>query len=89
MLEPKKWHIPIEPKLIFSPSYLHGYANRDSEQTTLTYFGRGSTTVQLTSLIGLDWGEQVNLLLIKHKQSSWIQSSQTGGRTNSDTSPYE
>ena len=40
-------------------------------QKTLTYFIRGSITVWLTSyLTGLDLAEQVNLLLIKHKQSS-------------------
>ena len=58
-------------------------------QRTLTYFIRGSITVRLTScLTGLDLAEQVNLLLIKHKQSSWIQTSQTGGQLYSDTSPH-
>ena len=40
-------------------------------QRTLAYFVRGSITVWLTScLTGLDLAKQVNLLLIKHKQSS-------------------
>ena len=46
-------------------------------------------TVRLTScLTGLDLAEQVNLLLIKSKQSSWIQTSQKGGQLYIDTSPY-
>ena len=49
-------------------------------QRTLTYFVRGSITVSLTSCLpGLDLADQVNLLLIKHKQSNRIKTSQTGG----------
>ena len=55
----------------------------------LTYFVRGSISVQLTSyLTGLDLAKKVNLLFIKHKQSSWIQTGQTGGQPYSDTSPF-
>ena len=44
----------------------------------------------LTScLIGLDSTKQVNMLLIQRKQSSWIQTKQTGGHLHSDISPYE
>ena len=44
------------------------------KQRTLTYFVRGCITVWLTScLTGLDLTKQVNLFLIKHKQSSKIQ----------------
>ena len=47
-------------------------------------------TERLTScLTGLDFAEQVNLLLIKHKQIILIQTSQTGGQPFSETSPYE
>ena len=60
------------------------------KQRTLTYFVRGSITVWLTScLTGLDLAKQENLLMIKNKQSSWIQSNQTGGQSYSDTSPNE
>ena len=54
----------------------------------MPYFVNGwSFTVWLTScLTRLDLAEQVNLLLIKHKESSWIQTGQTGGQTYSDTS---
>ena len=40
-------------------------------------------------LTGLDLAKQVNLLLIKHKRSSWIQTSQTGSQWYSNTSPYK
>ena len=61
---------------------------RGLRHRTLTYFVRGSITVQLTScLIGLDLAKQVSMLLIQHKQSSWIQTSQAGGQSYSDTSP--
>ena len=47
-------------------------------------------TVRLTScLTGLDLPNVANLYLIQHKQSSWIQTSQTGGLLCSDTSPYK
>ena len=60
------------------------------KQRTLTYFERGSITVQLTScLTGFDLAKQVNVLWIKPKQSSWIITSQKGGQLYSDTSPYE
>ena len=59
-------------------------------QRTLTYFVRGSITVQLIScLTGLDLAEQVNLLLIQHKLIIWIQTSQAGGQLYCDTFPYE
>ena len=46
-----------------------------ANQRTLSYFVRGSITVQLTScLTGLDWAELVNILSIKLKQSSLNQS---------------
>ena len=38
------------------------------------------------SMTGLDLAEKVNLMFIKHKQSSWIQTSQTWGQLYSDTS---
>ena len=60
------------------------------EQKTLTYFIRGSITVQLTScLTGLDLAKQVNQLLIKLKQSSRFQTIPTGGQPYSNTYPYE
>ena len=31
--------------------------------------------------------KQVKLMLIKHKQTSWIQTKYTGGQSYSDTSP--
>ena len=40
-------------------------------------------------LTGLDLAKQVNMLLIQHKQRSWIQTEQTGGQLYSDTFPYE
>ena len=59
-------------------------------QRTLTYFIRGTITVWLTTcLTGLDLAKQVNMLLIKHKQSNWIKTSQIGGLMYSDTSPYK
>ena len=55
----------------------------------LTYFLLGSITVQLTScLTGLDSTKRVNLLLILTLQSYRIQTSQTGCKPYSDTSPY-
>ena len=36
----------------------------------------------------LDLTKQVNMFFIQHKQSSWINTSKTGGQTYSDTSPY-
>ena len=61
-----------------------------SEQRTLTDFIRGSITVRLTScLTGLDLARRVNMLWIKHKLSSWILTSITGGQLYRDTSPYE
>ena len=57
---------------------------------TLTYFIRVSITVWLTScLTGLDLTKLKNIYIIKHKQSNWILSSQTGGQPYSDTSPDE
>ena len=65
----------------------HIELNMKPENAYLLCKGR-SITVWLTScLTGLDMAEQVNLLLIKHEQSSWIQTSQTGGQPYSDTSP--
>ena len=50
-------------------------------QRTLTYFVKGCITVQLTScLTGLDSTKLVNLYLVQHKQSSWIQTNKTGGQ---------
>ena len=61
-----------------------------SDKRTFTYFVRGRITVRLTScLTGLDLAEQLNMLLMKYKQGSWIQIRQTGGQPYSDTSPYE
>ena len=55
-------------------------------QRTLTI--EGSISVQLTScLTGLELTKQVKLLLIQHKQSSWIQTKLMVGQTYSDTSP--
>ena len=65
--------------------HLHAFLQR-----TLAYFLRGSITVQLTScLTGLDSTKQVDILLIQHKRSSWIQTKQTGGQQYSDTSSYK
>ena len=36
---------------------------------------------------GLDLIKQVNMLLIQHKQISWIQTNNTGGQPYSDSSP--
>ena len=45
---------------------------------------------RLTScLTGSDSTKLVYLYLIQYKQSSWILTSQTGGQSYSDTSPYE
>ena len=53
----------------------------------LTYFVRGSITVRLTScLTGSDLAKRVNVLWIKHKQSSWILTSQTGGQLYNEVS---
>ena len=64
------------------------YNVRRRQQLAITrehsYFIRGSINVQLT---GFDLAEQVSLLLIKHKQSSWIQTSQAGSQPYCDTSP--
>ena len=61
---------------------------KESENSHL--FVRESITVRLTSsLIGLDLTKQVNLLLTKHNQSSWIQTGQKGGQLDYDTSPYK
>ena len=38
---------------------------------------------------GLDWTKQVNLLLVQHKQSSWIKRCKTGVQPYSHTYPYE
>ena len=47
-------------------------------QSILAYFIRGSIIVWLTSIFPrLDATQQVNLLLIQHKQSSWICTSKT------------
>ena len=47
---------------------------------------RGSIKVLLTSCFtALDLTKQVNLLFIGHKQSSWIQSSKTGGQVATTT----
>ena len=40
----------------------------------------------MTDLFGLDFTKQVKLLFIQHKQSSYIQTKQTG-QVYSDTSP--
>ena len=40
-------------------------------------------------MTAFDLADQVNLLLTKHKQSSLIQISQTGGQLYSDTSSYK
>ena len=62
------------------------FENRLCYQRTFAYFKRGSITVHLISCsTGLDLAEQVNLFLIKQKQSSWIQTSQTRGQPYSDT----
>ena len=59
-------------------------------QRKVTYFIRRRITVWLTTcLTGLDLAKQVNMLLIKHKQSNWIKTSQIGGLMYSDTSPYK
>ena len=56
------------------------------KQKTLTYFGRGSITVWLTScLTGYDLTKLVNLCLIQHKQSSRLLTSQTWGQSYNDT----
>ena len=61
-----------------------------SESTTFKLRQRGSITVWLTfCLTGLDSTKLVNLYLIQHKQSNRILTSQTGGQSYSDTSPYE
>ena len=52
---------PLKPTNIFN----------ESEQRTITYLVRGSITVWLAyCLTGLDSTEQVNRLLIQHKQSN-------------------
>ena len=60
-------------------------------QRTLTYFLRGSITVLRLNfcLTGFDLAKRVNVLWIKHKQSSWILTSLTTGQLYSDTSRYE
>ena len=59
-------------------------------QETLIYFLRGINTVRLTSyLTGLDLTKLVYLYLFRLKQSSWILTSQTGGHSYGDTSPYK
>ena len=50
-------------------------------QRTLTYFIRRRITARLTScLTSLDSTKQVNMSLIQHKQSRWIQTKQRRGR---------
>ena len=57
---------------------------------TLNYFVRGSIAVWLTSCWAtLDSTKLVNLYLIHHKQSSWIQIGQTQGQPYRQTSSYE
>ena len=57
-----------------------------SKQRTLTM--AGSITLWLTPcLTGLHWTKQLKLLLIQHKQSSWIQTNKTRGQPYSYTSP--
>ena len=52
-------------------------------------FVRKSICTWLTSyLTGLDSMKQVTLLFVKHKQSLWIQTCQTGGQLFNDTFPY-
>ena len=61
-----------------------------STKKTLTYFGRGSITVQLTTcLTGQDSAALVMLNQIEIYNFGQIQTSQTGGQLYSDTSPYE
>ena len=74
----------------------NGRLNFNSGSDCVTVVGadnflcKGTITVWLTScLTGLDLTKQVNLLLIQHKQSSWIQTNKTGRQPYSDTSPYE
>ena len=75
----------------------------DSSQRILTYFilnkvkgiTRGSIPenthfVWVTScLTGFDSTKQINLLLIRRKASSWIQTNKTGGQPYRDTYPSE
>ena len=76
------WNIGHDREYVFDWNVLVFFTHR-----ALIYFVRGSMTVWLTScLIGLDLAERVNLLLIKHKQSSWIQTSQTGSQPYYHTS---
>ena len=52
--------------------------------------GEVSLTERLTfCLTGLDSAKQLHMLLIKHKQSTCIQTSQTGGLLYSDTHPFK
>ena len=70
-----------------SSAYFSTGLEANSSQSTLTYL---LGEVRLTScLTGLDLAEQVNLLFVKYKQSTWIQTSQTGGQLYSDTSTYK
>ena len=76
------WNIGHDREYVFDWNVLVFFTHR-----ALIYFVRGSMTVWLTScLIGLDLAERVNLLLIKHKQISWIQTSQTGSQPYYHTS---
>ena len=59
------------------------------KQRTLTYFVRGSITVWLTSsLTGQDLAALLMLNQIEIYKFGQIQTSQTGGRLYSETSPY-
>ena len=59
-------------------------------QRILTNSVRESITVRLTScLTRLDLTKQVNLLLIQHKKSSWIQAYKTGGHQKQSYFPLQ
>ena len=84
--------ITKRPRLIWNQFRIK--TDRDEiHQIILIYFIRKSITLRLTSyLTGLDLTWKVKLLFIQRKQSSWIQTNKTGGRTGdrpyNDTSPY-
>ena len=83
-------HSSLSLSLSLSYSF---YPHSEIHQIILIYFIRKSITLRLTSyLTGLDLTWKVKLLFIQRKQSSWIQTNKTGGRTGdrpyNDTSPY-